>query len=334
MAAAVVVAVVVGAVGVRSKQQDARAAIPDERMPRRSSAVTFGDVAEEVRRPEGSVRAAGGGEQTLKERVARLRDPQQALTLLREQYERAKRAYSQEALQETLDAAISLADDCRHTRHWCPALRLVYRCHLQLGDRDAAQQAFLAYAEAVGEQAGPDGQAEGATAKAIMDEAVRLFNQSDALGAMRLCEVLSARYEGKEPGRWGRTLTGVRYAKMGMAAEAAKVLTEVVSEAPESPAAMRARLSLPKVLFEAGRKDEAVAACLDRARYAREPRERAAGHYHAAMVLLRIGPSRRAEALRLLRKVADEHPDTAYGRKAKERLAAAHRDIERQILEP
>lgn len=275
--------------------------------------------------------------------------PKEALWALNEKFARAKRCLGPDAdalpeYEGVLRGISTLIGRWPTSDEALEAQRLASACHRAMGDPGKAEQVFLAYADAVGAkaraaalkdgltEADAIGKGEQATTDAIVDELARLFNSGDSLSVSRYSPILNARYPGKESARWARVLTGVQLLKQGLAAEAAEMLLAVVKEAPRGSAAMRARLSLPRALFNAGRKDEAVQSYIEYASVSTSRRDQASGYYYAGMLLLRCGGGHRAEAMKMFRRVADEYSDTYFGDQAKRRLAGIDKDVEQKML--
>ena len=86
----------------------------------------------------------------------------------------------------------------------------------------------------------------------------------------------------------------------------------IIAEAPESPAAMRARMSLPSALANAGREADAVNTWLAYSEVSQDPEDKAMGYYNAAMMLAGQGNEHYPEAMMLGKKVLEEYPKSRY----------------------
>lgn len=270
------------------------------------------------------------------------------LAVLEAENERAgkTRGPPRRSLQQVVARAGTLAARCAGTQRELRALRLIYKSHLQLGDRKAAQQAFLRYADAFGGQiragelaagclrARAEAKARSTTARTIAQEAERLASQGDHGLALSYCDVLMARYPGSEPALLAQVIVAEHCARLRLPTQSAQAFLSMIRAAPDSAIAMRARVSLPAALANAGRREEAVEAWLAFARASSSERRKASGYCNAGLALAALGPRHYPRAIKLFRVVLAEYPDTGSAELAAMKLASIEKEIERDILSP
>ncbi len=274
-------------------------------------------------------------------------DPTKALDLLDGKFEEAKGApkASRRALAEVLARADDIATGRPGSAEAARALALASRCHTELADRRKAQEAFLAYADARGGRARANALARGlaepeaarhaeiTAARVILGEAARRFTQGDRIAALSYCDVAMTRYPGKPPAWQAQVLVAEHYLKLGDDARGAELLEAVVRQAPQTKAAMLARMSLPSALFNAGRREEAARAWIDYARACKSRNGQANGYYNAATMLVACGKRHCPSAIGILKMVAEKYPESPFARRAKRKLGSIHKAIEDEILD-
>ena len=309
--------------------------------------VTFDEVKQAAVRPLGSPGTPRPAEPTLAERLAQTADVPAMVDLLDKEYQRAKEApkQSQAKLAALLTHAQALAAKSAGTEHGLATLQLVYHCHLQLADRKSAQEAFLAYADALGERAEARYLALGVaderaaakqletTASAIYGEIRRLIGGNDRVLGRSLCDVLVTRYPGTKHALDAQIEVADYHRRFRANAECARLLRSVIEAAPDSRAASRARALLPTALFNAGRHDEAAQAWMDYIAAADSDSQRACGYYNAAALLKARGPRYYPQAMTMYRAIVQDYPQTNYARVAKLGLARLEKRIEDEILD-
>lgn len=213
------------------------------------------------------------------------------LAVLEAENERAgkTRGPPRRSLQQVVARAGTLAARCAGTQRELRALRLIYKSHLQLGDRGLA----LSY-----------------------------------------CDVLMARYPGSEPALLAQVIVAEHCARLRLPTQSAQAFLSMIRAAPDSAIAMRARVSLPAALANAGRREEAVEAWLAFARASSSERRKASGYCNAGLALAALGPRHYPRAIKLFRVVLAECPDTGSAELAAMKLASIEKEIERDILSP
>lgn len=319
---------------------------PQPSASRSDGHVTSDEVTQVVQRPEGSPATARRLQPTLAERVVEAADVPKVLALLKKEYERAKEApkESEDLLEQILIHAEALAAKSTDSEHEPEALRLIYHCHLQLADRKAAQQAFLAYADRLGAQAKARAQTQGVTendaasreavaaANAIHRETRRLMIGHDRVLGRSLCDVLVTRYPGTEFALDAQVLIGEHHLKLREPRRAADVFLAVIRAAPDGRGAARARIALASALFKAGKPDEAVEAWMDYVVAATSDDQRACGYSNAGVLLTVRGPHYYPQAMTMYQTILEKYPQTHYARLARVRLGKLQKQIEAEVL--
>ena len=273
--------------------------------------------------------------------------PKQALELL--EAELAACASAPRVARGAFDRIIAMAEALR--ARWpgsaeaVAALKVISRCHTEMGDERQAREAFLAYADArgalaqaaaLGEGYSPSdakGRADALTADVIRGEALRRLMHKDYLTGMSYCDVLLTRYPGTEVALRARYMTARCYRETRRGEQAIAAYQAVIDQAPDSTLAMNPRTWLPSLLFNAGRREAAVATWLEYGELSSDYKEKACGYCNAGVLEAARGAPHHPEAIRLFRVVVDEYPGSAYARQAKAMIAKLSRDIDDQILD-
>ncbi len=278
---------------------------------------------------------------------ASTKNPKQALELL--EGELASCTSAPQVARGAFDRIIAMAQALR--ARWpgsaqaAQALKVISRCHTEMGDEIRAREAFLAYADARGalaqttalrEGCSPTdarGRADALTADLIRGEALRRLMRRDYLPGMSYCDVLLTRYPGTEVALRARYMTGRYYRETRRGAQAIAAYQAVIDQAPDSALAMNARTWLPSLLFNAGRRDAAVAMWLEYSELSSEYNEKACGYCNAGALEAARGEPHHPNAVKLFRTVVQEYPASGYARQAKAMIAKLSKNIDDVILD-
>ena len=283
---------------------------------------------------------------TVAQAVGRRNLPWDVLEALEREYKRAATApmARPKVFRDIMAYARPIAEKGPTAEQRHEALQLIFRCHAQLGEPLKAQQAFLAYADALGAEAKSrareagraqteaDAAATRVTAEALLAEAGRSYDAKDLMVALSYCDVLLTRYPGTEVAARAQMLVGRHYDLNGQPSQAIAAFRAAIKHAPQSKAAMRARVSLPAALGNCGRPGEAAQAWLDVAELATTDSRKANRYYNAAVVLASCGKRHYPRAIQMLRMVIEKFPAAPYARIARRRLRRLELEIEDDIL--
>jgi len=280
------------------------------------------------------------------EAVRTAKDAKAALALLEAEFERAKASEhpGTVALEEVVAAARAFIERSRGTREMEGALLLLSRCHAEMADPQKAQEAFLAYADALGRRVTSeaiskegrdpaDAQATGesATAGIILQEAARLFRERDKLMGVSYCDIVVGRYRGSHPAWVALVMVGDHYGAIRQPAQAIQTYQAVLREAPIGSTAWNmAYMGLPTALLNAGRGDEAVQALMDYARTTTSRDAKAGAYYNAGAMLALRG--KHAQAVAMYRTAVERYPGTSGARVAQRALGELQKKLERDLI--
>ena len=312
----------------------------------RPSGVTTSRIAVPPRPGARAVAESGAKIPRSTEIAAPADGPEQTLRRLNVEFATAKAArnLSEERFGEIIVAAKALAERWPTSDEAPKALLLVSRCYTEMADPKQAQEAFLAYADALGSRerrlwAGGvlrkeeiEARAHVQTVQAILNEARRLFEQADYLLSMSYCDVLQVRYPGQEAAGQAQILVAQYYQKMHQHVQAIEMLQGLIRAAPGTLAARGARALLPHSLCYLGRAQEAVRVCMENARSAERLDEKANWYHYAALYLVDSGQRFYPEAIKVLQTALRECPGSRYEFLVKGLLARTQAKAEREIL--
>jgi len=245
--------------------------------------------------------------------------------------------HTREELAQAKNLICRLATRWPDTPEALETTRLLSWCLLEDGQVPEAQRKFLEYAEATGERfkaqllasssprlvARAELGASNTAAMKIAGEARRLYGAGDHSIVLSYCDVVSARYPDVPAARDALQLTARVLVETGNTAEARRIYTRLIEEAPHSDEAAQSIPWLAMILSNENRKKEAANLWLDQAKRVHGELE-ARALYHAGYYLLDAEDARQyVEGLRLLRDVMKRFPSSDYARLAHKQISNA-----------
>jgi len=292
-----------------------------------------------VGQPEADVPVVAERELSLEDKFAQIDDPAKVLALLKAELKAAEADPQGGDPEGIIALAERLGERWPGSPESVDAIKLISRCHTQMGELDKAREVFLSYADALGKAATKRGLARGlgeekaatlgeeSTVDAVREETSRLFRETDYTSALAFCDVMRTRWSGKEAGFFGQFLTARCYGDTRQYDDAEQEYRQIIAEHPTSEWATRARRSLPVILANRGRMPEAVLVCQQWADMTDDRQAQATAYYFKGCYLMAMGEEHYPAALQAWQWVVNEYPDAKCLRSVKGMIAKLNNKV-------
>jgi len=152
------------------------------------------------------------------------------------------------------------------------------------------------------------------SADELRQKADRFFQQREFLRCGHVCEAITRQHPESEHAIHAEFLVARMYEALGKQQKALAALQAIAERNPDSPVAVTARNKLPVLLFNAGRKKEAIQQEKANAAAARDDYTRANLYYNAGSLAKGVDD---VEAIACFSKVRDEYPETPFAAMAR-----------------
>ena len=278
-------------------------------------------------------------EPTLEEKFAAATDATQALRLLLESAESAKKTADSATLQKIIALCPELIARWPGTLQALDATWLISDCYTHLAEPDKARKAFVAYADAKAdlekkrrlargwEDARATAMGDKVAADTIAKQADRLSGQKDYVAALAYYELLHTRYPGAEADHHAQYMVAKYHEARGQWAQASLLYARLRESSPAGKYSNRAAYDESLALWKAGREREALGTLDTLAREGNDFYQIEATYLAGLLYMGRR--RRRVMALRKFRDLARKWPDTPRARDAKAKL----RQIQSSVMD-
>jgi len=261
--------------------------------------------------------------------------PGEALRLLREFLDEAKARPERQPAE--FQRIIALCDDL--VARWpdgrgsVESRRLIHDCYTALGESEKAREAFLAYAQAMGERrrkqtlrGGSDEKAAQHAAKelaasVVHEQGCSLFRDKDYLEASYYFETVCKTHPNAAKSEWARYMLGRVYGALNRPSEAIATYRQVLERTRDEILLRQTYRELSMELFNSGRKDEAIRAVDEMAERISSDAGKGYALYRAGVLQYTRGEAFYPDAIARLKKLVESYPEDKYAQAARKLMA-------------